>query len=79
MTFVEYEKYLIAQMENDSIKKDSERQLLATIMNFGGMGVQKYIKAEELIPIPLIDADNIILPIRSVEEAMKVFRLVLED
>ena len=40
MTFVEYEKYLIAQMENDSIKKDSERQLLATIMNFGVMGVQ---------------------------------------
>lgn len=78
MTFVEYEKYLIANMYKDAKQKDSERQLLATIMNFGGMGIEKYIEPSKLVPIPLYDVDDITLPIRSVEEAMKVFRLVIE-
>lgn len=79
MTIIDYEKYWIANMHKQAKRKDSERQLLATIMNFGGMGVQKYIKSEELIPIPLIDVENIILPIRDIKEAMKVFKMILNE
>ena len=78
MTFVEYEKYLIASMYKDAKQKDSERQLLATIMNFGGMGIEKYIDPSKLVPIALYDVDDVTLEIRNDKQAMEVFKLVLE-
>ena len=78
MTFVEYEKYLIANMHKDAKQKDSERQLLAAIMNFGGMGIEKYIDPSKLVPIALYDVDDVTLEIRNDKQAMEVFKLVLE-
>ena len=79
MTFVEYEKYLIANMYKDAKQKDSERQLLATILNFGGMGIEKYIDPSKLVPIALYDVDDVTLEIRNDKQAMEVFKIVLED
>jgi len=60
------------QFEIRCEKQDFLRTIRSDIINFGGMGVKKHVSPQDLMPLPLIDNDNIILPIRNVAEALKL-------
>lgn len=79
MTWAEYEKKWLAQQYIYTQNKDDFRQLEATIINFGGMGSTTPLEPSKWKYLGLLDADDIILPIRSVEEAMKVFKTVISE
>lgn len=54
-TYADYELIMIAKWHKDEEKLALHRDLLATIMNFGGMGIDKPISGRDLIPLTLID------------------------
>lgn len=58
---------------------DGLRDLKATIISFGGMGSSKLIKPTDILGIPLIDNEDIILPIRSRQDALKMIDLYLQS
>lgn len=62
----------VAQFEKKCETQDLIRSLRSDIINFGGMGVKKMVTPQELMPLPLIDNEYIVLPIRSVDEALKL-------
>ena len=62
----------VAHFELRCEQQDMLRAVRSDIINFGGMGVKKMITPQELMPLPLIDNEHIILPIRSVAEALKL-------
>ena len=62
----------VAQFEARCEKQDFLRTIRSDIINFGGMGTKKMYTPQELMPLPLIDNEHIILPIRSIAEALKL-------
>ena len=75
--------YEFAMMEMGDFYRKSEeldrlRRLQATIMTFGGMGANKVINPKDVMEIPIIDNEDIILPIRSRDEAIKMIDLYLQ-
>lgn len=54
-TIDDYELLMIAKWIRDENELSKHRSVLATIMNFGGMGLDKPITAQELMPLTLID------------------------
>ena len=72
LTLKEYSIMEVAQFEKKCETQDLIRSLRSDIINFGGMGVKKMVTPQELMPLPLIDNEYIVLPIRSVDEALKL-------
>jgi len=62
----------IAQFEIKCEKLEFLRMIRSDIINFSGMGVKKMTTPQELMPLPIIDNEHIVLPIRSIEEALKL-------
>lgn len=56
-------------------ERDLLRQVRTDIINFGGMGAKKMYTPEEILPIPFIDNEHIVLPIRSIEEALRLVKM----
>lgn len=57
-TFCDYEIYMMADWMRQEEKLALHRDVLATFMNFGGMGLEKPISGQELIPLPITDNIN---------------------
>lgn len=53
---------------------DMLRDIRADIINFAGMGVTKRISPKDVMSIAIIDNKDLILPIRSIEEALKLLK-----
>jgi len=62
----------IANFEIRCEKQDFLRAIRSDIINFGGMGTKKMITPQELMPLPLLDNEHLILPIRNIAEALKL-------
>lgn len=61
--------------EKDAEEWDKVRTVQTAILNWGGMGGKdKYYPPEEVMKIPLIDNADIILPIRSMKEALELLK-----
>lgn len=50
-----YEYYVYADLLANEERLSLHRDLIATIINFGGMGVEKAVSGKELIPLPFTD------------------------
>lgn len=72
MTLAEHSDRRLAEMEADSEIQDIVRILRHDIMVFGGMGVKKSPTLEQIRSIPLIDKRDLVRPIRTIEEALKL-------
>lgn len=59
-------------------KKCEQQEMLrviqSAIINFSGMGVKKPVSPQQIMPIPLLDSADIILPISNLESALKLFK-----
>lgn len=60
------------------VKKAEElsviRLLRSDIVHFAGMGAGKKYSDQEIMPIPIVDNQNIILPIKTVKEAVALLK-----
>lgn len=74
LTVREYSIMELAQFEKRAEEKAVIRELRHDIINFAGMGASKRYSPEEIQPIPLIDNADLIMPIRSIEEALKLLK-----
>ena len=72
MTLAEHSDRRLAEMETDAELQDIVRIIRHDIMVFGGMGVKKSPTLEQIRAIPLIDKRDVVRPIRSVEEALRL-------
>lgn len=50
------------------------RLIRSDIINFGGMGVTKRVTDKQIMSIPIIDNADIILPIRTLEDALRFLK-----
>lgn len=55
VTLWEYEMEMVAEWKVDEERLSLHRDLLATFMNFGGMGLKKPVTAKELMYLHTID------------------------
>lgn len=55
------------------------RTIEGAVINFGGMGATKHHKDEDIRKIPIYDNANIILPIRTKEQAYKLLYDIWPD
>lgn len=54
-TFLDYQMLMVAKWIEDETELSKHRDIIATIINFGGMGNSKPISAKELMPLTIID------------------------
>lgn len=68
---------VLAMREKDAEEWEKVRTVQTAILNWGGMGTKdgKYYPPQEVMKIPLIDNADIVLPIRSIEEALKLLKM----
>ncbi len=78
LTIVEFSMMEMGYFTRRCVELDGLRRLQATIMTFAGMGANKVINPKDVIGIPLLDNEDIILPIRSRDEAIKMIDLYLQ-
>lgn len=72
LTLKEYERISVGKEEDKAEKWAYVRAIESAIINFGGMGAKNYINETDTRPIPLIDNINIVLPLRTKEQAYKI-------
>ena len=59
--------------EKRAEEKDLVRSIRTDIINFSGV-VSKMYAPNDILPIPVIDNANIIMPIRTIEQALKLLK-----
>jgi len=64
----------LAMMEKKSEEQAMLRLIRSDIIHFAGMGASKRYSDQEIMSIPIIDNQNIILPIRTVKEAVALLK-----
>lgn len=79
LTIVEFTMMEMGHFARRCIELDGLRRLQATIMSFSGMGTNKIIKPTEVMQIPYIDNEDVILPIRNRNEALKMIDLYMQS
>lgn len=60
--------------EKRAEQKELLRDIRADIINFAGMGAKKYTAPQDIVPLPILDNNNIILPIRNINDAIKLLK-----
>lgn len=68
----EYERISIGREESKAEQWQYVRAIETAIVNYGGMGVKKYVPETELRSLPLIDNKYVIMPIRNTEQAYRL-------
>jgi len=63
----------LAMFEKRAEEKDLVRSIRTDIINFSGV-VSKMYAPNDILPIPVIDNANIIMPIRTIEQALKLLK-----
>ena len=56
-------------------ERDMIRTLRADVISFAGMGAKKVYAPKEIDPIPFIDNADLVMPIKSIDEAMKLVKM----
>lgn len=74
LTIREYSILELAMFEKKCEDRDMIRQVRADIISFAGMGTSKRYEGKDIDPIPLIDNMDLIMPIRSMAEALKLLK-----
>ena len=59
--------------EKRAEEKDLVRSIRTDIINFSGV-VSKMYNPNDILPIPIIDNANITMPIRTIEQALKLLK-----
>lgn len=59
--------------EKRAEERDLVRSIRTDIINFSGV-VSKMYAPNDILPIPIIDNANIIMPIRTIEQALKLLK-----
>ena len=54
-TLLDYQMLMTAKWIRDETDLSKHRDVIATIMNFGGMGLEESVSAKELMPLTIID------------------------
>lgn len=75
LTIREYSILELAMFEKRAEERALLREIRADIINFGGMGAKKMYSSKEIEPIPYLDNADLIMPIRSIEEALKLLKM----
>lgn len=58
---------------------DDLRRLESSIYNFGGMGTKEVINPSKWLKLPLIDKFDVLLPIKTKEEAISIFKDIINS
>lgn len=74
MTIKQYAVMELAMFEKECETLDMLRSIRADIRSFAGMGLKggKILSPQDVSGIPIIDNKNIIVPIRSVNQAIEL-------
>lgn len=78
LTFVEFAHLEMGHYMREVKELDRFRSLQATIMTFAGMGANKLISPKDVMQIPILDNEDIILPIRTRAEALRMVDLYMQ-
>lgn len=78
LTLYEFAMMEMGYLYRKSDELDRLRSLQATIMTFAGMGSSKLIRPIDVMGIPILDGEDVILPIRSREECFKMIDLYMQ-
>lgn len=76
-TWSEYEKLWLANQYKSSFEMATLRRIEATIINYGGMGVEKAVSPLDCAEIPLFDMEDVSTPIRTKEKALELFKRII--
>lgn len=77
LSYPQYYKLWLAKQYQKSEQLDVLRSLETTIFNFGGMGVDKIVTPLEWLKLPLLDIDNVLLPIRDKKRAIELYMSIV--
>lgn len=72
LTLKNYERISIGRELAKEEKWQFVRAIETAILNWGGMGAKEYTSAEKVRPLPFTDAQTVILPIKTIEQAYKL-------
>lgn len=64
----------LAMLHKHSEELATIRLLRSDIVHFAGMGASKRYSDQEIMLIPIVDNQNIILPIKTVKEAVALLK-----
>jgi len=64
----------LAMLHKHSEQLATIRLLRSDIVHFAGMGASKRYSDQEIMSIPIVDNQNIILPIKTVKEAVALLK-----
>ena len=79
LTIVEFTMMEMGHFARRCIELDGLRRLQATIMTFAGMGASKVINPTDVMGIPFLDNEDIILPIKSRGQALQMIDLYMQS
>lgn len=79
LTIVEFTMMEMGSFARRCIELDGLRRLQATIMTFSGMGSSKVINPTDVMGIPFIDNEDLLLPIKSREQAIRMIDLYMQS
>lgn len=79
LTFVEFSMMEMGYFTRRCLELDGLRRLQATIMTFSGMGSSKVINPKDIVGIPLLDNENVVLPIRTRAQALTMVDLYMQS
>lgn len=66
---------VLAMSEKDAEEWEKVRTVQTAILNWGGMGGKdKYYQPQEVMKIPLIDNADLVMPIRTMADALKLLK-----
>ena len=72
LTFKDFSFMEMGYYMREARELDRLRRLQATVMTFAGMGSSKLINPKDILSIPILDNENIIMPIRTREQALQM-------
>lgn len=78
LTLVEFSMMELGAYMREAKELDRLRRLQSTIITFAGMGSSKIVNPSDVLGIPIIDNEEVIMPIRSRDEALKMVNLYMQ-
>lgn len=78
LTLYEFAMMELGHFYRKSEELDRLRTLQSTIMTFAGMRAGKLINPQDVMGIPIIDNEDVALPISSREQAIKMIDLYMQ-
>lgn len=77
LSVIDYNKLWASNLYKDSYKSNEFRYLVSVIMNYSGMGLKKPAMPSDVFNVPLIDSEDVLLPIDTQQKADNLLKELL--